>query len=49
MFISKKLKITLLFGVLLVVGILRLGPHYDERGRFPEQSSQSPLSEYGCF
>lgn len=44
MSIPKKWKITLLFVALLVVGILRLGPHYDERGRFPEHAEAVHLA-----
>jgi len=45
----KKLRVALLFVVLFVGGIVRLAPHYDPRGRFPEHAEAIHLARSLAF
>jgi hypothetical protein len=49
MSMPKKLKIALLFVALFAGGIVRLAPHYDERGRFPEHAEAIHLARSLAF
>jgi hypothetical protein len=49
MSMPRKSKIALLFVALFVGGILRLSPHYDERGRFPEHAEAIHLARSLAF
>jgi hypothetical protein len=46
---SRKLRLTLLCAVLFVLGIARLGPRYDEHGRFPENNETIRLARSLAF
>lgn len=49
MSMPKKLKIALLFVALFAGGIVRLAPHYDERGQFPEHAEAIHLARSLAF